>query len=98
MHKKNTVHSGVIEQYFKNGESSCILYFVQRLLSGAPRDKIQIRNIKTCDPVQANYRRESGPDRHGLNIDRIPDRIKPNWIYGRLLDKTFSSITTIIYS
>jgi hypothetical protein len=86
MHKKNTVHCGVIESC-KNCESlyNYNLHFVQPLLSSATKSKFIIQNLKTCDPVPANFWRETGPNRTESKISRIPDWIRPDRISGRLL-------------
>ena len=69
-----------------NGKSFCSLYFFQPLLSASlARKNLNTESPLTCDPVPANFRRETGPDRTGSKISRIPNRIGPDRISGRLL-------------
>ena len=61
-HKKNTVHSGVIESC-KNRESLCNLYFVQLLLSSATKYRFKISKL-VIRYGQSPARNRTGPDQN----------------------------------
>jgi hypothetical protein len=71
MHKKNTVHSGVIESC-KNGESLSNFHFAQFLLYGSTKSKFKISKLVI------QFRRKTGPYWIKNQPDPGPDQTRPD--------------------